>query len=268
MYSFLSLVGDFYPREAERFFSTFKALFVSSHEDDLRSLGPVSLPEHLNENHTAQLYRANKYRLTLTTVAYQNLIIFLETKEQEGGTVILKILQNHLNVVRVERSALDSQRSLSAMLERAKADDDIPAEDEGIPGHNPGSANTDRNAPPVLTRLALGPLPMETELMEDVRAQLETEDAKNPPMPGQPSYLESFEHQIKQEPGEDVPSRDAVPLPPSLARDVAMEVQKVKEYRDRFKIEGRTGGVGPQVSVAMYTFHNTFDRYERMTQGN
>lgn len=38
-----------------------------------------------------------------------------------------------------------------------------------------------------------------------------------------------------------------------------MEVQKIKENRDRFKIEGRTGGVGPGVSVTMFTFHNTFD---------
>lgn len=41
-----------------------------------------------------------------------------------------------------------------------------------------------------------------------------------------------------------------------------MEVQKVKENRDRFKIDGRdgrTGGVGPGLSVTMFTFHNTFD---------
>jgi transcription initiation factor TFIID subunit 5 len=39
-----------------------------------------------------------------------------------------------------------------------------------------------------------------------------------------------------------------------------MEVQKIIEHRDRYKMEGRTGGVGPAVSVTMYTFHNTYDR--------
>jgi len=39
-----------------------------------------------------------------------------------------------------------------------------------------------------------------------------------------------------------------------------MEVQKVREYRDRYKIDGRTGGVGPAVSVCMFTFHNTLDQ--------
>lgn len=64
---------------------------------------------------------------------------------------------------------------------------------------------------------------------------------------------------IKKEEDEDAPTRADIPYPPSTARDVAMEVQKVKENRDRFKIEGRTGGVGPAVSVCMFTFHNTHD---------
>jgi len=38
-----------------------------------------------------------------------------------------------------------------------------------------------------------------------------------------------------------------------------MEVQKIKENRDRFKIDGRTGGIGPQVSVCMFTLHNTME---------
>ena len=33
-----------------------------------------------------------------------------------------------------------------------------------------------------------------------------------------------------------------------------MEVQRIKENRDRFRIEGRSGGVGPGVSVTMFTF--------------
>jgi transcription initiation factor TFIID subunit 5 len=38
-----------------------------------------------------------------------------------------------------------------------------------------------------------------------------------------------------------------------------MEVQKIKENRDRLKIDSRTGGIGPGLSVVMYTFHNTSD---------
>jgi transcription initiation factor TFIID subunit 5 len=100
---------------------------------------------------------------------------------------------------------------------------------------------------------------MEADLMEDVKAELTELDTANPPAAGQDSLLDVFEQRIKREPLDDVPGRDVLPFPPSTARDVAMEVQKVKENRDRFRIEGRTGGVGPGLSVTMFTFHNTFD---------
>lgn len=208
----------------------------------------------------AKIYRGAKYRLTLSTVAYFNLIQFLESKEKDGGAVIISVIQNNMKVVTVDRAS-NERHSLAAMLGRAHQSEDFPDEDEGIPGHNPGSANTDGNAPVgVLTRLKLGPLPMEPELMGDVQADLEEEDMRNPPAEGQNSLVQEFEQHIKREESEEAPNRADIPLPPSVARDVAMEVQKVKENRDRFRIDGRTGGVGPGVSVTMFTFHNTFDR--------
>ncbi|EON65131.1 hypothetical protein W97_04368 [Coniosporium apollinis CBS 100218] len=257
VYSFLQLTADFYSRDAQAFFNLYKNLFTRDHVEDIRGLEGVSLPEHVSDNRIAQLYRSNRYRLTLTKMAFTNLIQFLESKD--GGSIILGIIQNHLDVKSVDRAAAGNERGLAALLARGGAEDDMPAEDEGIPGHNPGSANTDRNAPPVLARLNLGPLPMEPELMEDVRAALQEDDAKKPPAPGQESLEQVFDRQIKREPVEDAPSRDAIPLPPSLARDIAMEVQKVRENRDRFRIDGRTGGIGPGISVTMFTFHNTYD---------
>lgn len=260
VYSFLNLVSDFYPKESHNFFSKFKPYFEPEHEDDLRRLQPISLPEHILDNDVAKSYRGAKYRVTLSQVAFYNLIQFLDSKERDGGAVIISILQTYLNVVTVERAA-DDVHSLARLLDRARNGEDYPAEDEGIPGHNPGSANTDRDAgSTVLTKLKLGPMPMEPELVADVRAELEEEELKNPSTEGQTSLAQHFEQMIKREESEDAPARSDVPLPPSLARDVAMEIQRVRENRDRFKIESRTGGVMPSVSVIMFTFHNTFDR--------
>ena len=262
MYSFLNAVCEYYTQHGKTFFNNFKGRFEREHSDDLRALEPISLPEHVQENPIAKIYRGSKYRLTLSSVAFFNLVQFLESKEREGGSVMISVMQTHLNIVTVERVA-DDKYSLAKMLGRAKTVEDFPAEDEGIPGHNAGSANTDRNAGSnVLTRLKLGPLPMEPELLADVQAELEEEDAKNPPVEGQNSLMQEFDQHIKREESDDAPGRTDVPLPPSLQRDVLMEVQKVKENRDRFRIEGRTGGVGPAVSVVMYTFHNTYDGYE------
>ncbi|KAK8218070.1 WD40-repeat-containing domain protein [Phyllosticta capitalensis] len=260
VYSYLDMHKEFYSKDASQFFDKYKEMFTQEHEVDVNSLHTIRLPEHVAESNIAKIFRGSKYRLTLSNMAFNSLIQFLESKEKEGGSVIIKIMTQWMNIVTQDRTAPGNERSLAAMISRgAKIEEDMPAEDEGIPGHNPGSANTDRNAPPVLAKLQLGPLPMEPELMEDVRGDLQDEDIKNPPQPGQNSLVDEFEARIKRESTEEAPARDAVPLPPSLARDVSMEVQKVKENRDRFKIEGRTGGVGPGVSVCMFTFHNTFD---------
>ncbi|KZF25027.1 WD40 repeat-like protein [Xylona heveae TC161] len=260
VYSFLNLAGDFYPKDCERFFVAFKDMFAREHADDLRALSAIRLPEHVQSNEIAKIYRGNKYRLTLSSIAYYNLVQFLESKEKDGGAVIVHLLQNHFNIVSVDRSVTgDGRGSLASVLRKAQEEGDMPAEDEGIPGHNPGSANTDRNAPAVLPRLKLGQMPMEQELMQDVQAELEEEDVKNPPAEGQNTLVQEFEKQIKREESEEAPTRDDIPYPPSVARDVAMEVQRIKEHRDRFRIDGRTGGVGTGVSVTMFTFHNTHD---------
>ncbi|KAL8842664.1 MAG: hypothetical protein Q9170_000439 [Blastenia crenularia] len=260
VYSFLGLVSDFYPREAKSFFANFREIFENEHEGDLRGLQAIALPEHVSTNEIAKIYQSQRYRATLSQTAFFNLIQFLESKEKEGGAVIVGILQSRLNVVTVERTAED-QFSLAKLLERARQVEDFPAEDEGIPGHNPGSANIDRNAgSAVLTKLKLGQVTLDAEGRQDVLGDLEDEDKAMPPAPGQPSLVEVLEQRIKREESEEVPGRTELPpRPPPLARDIAMEVQKVKEHRDRMKISGRTGGVGPGVSAAMYTFHNTND---------
>ena len=265
IHCFLNLVSDFFSKDAKDFFNNFKGQFEDEHEDDLRSLQALSLPEHVTENPTSQLYRNHKYRVTVSQTAYMNLVQFLETKHKEAGTVITGIIGMHLNVVAVERN-VENQFSLAKLLERARKVEDFPAEDEGIPGHNPGSANTDRNAgATVLTKLKLGQVILDPEGRQDVLGDLEDEDKANPPASGQISLVETFEQRIKREESEELPGRSELPpRVPVLAKDVAMEVQRIKENRDRFQIPGRTGGTGPGVSVCMYTFHNTNDWYGRL----
>lgn len=263
VYSFLDLVRDYFTKDAENFFNAYRSLFERDHEEDMHYLSAIRLPPHLNDSRVAKLYLENKYRLTLTMMPFYNLIQFLESKMFDGGQALMDIIRDHLNIVTVDRTAT-AEKSIAAILASGHGEDELPAEDEGIPGHNPGHPLTHRHDPEAdasRIRLTLGPYPQDQDLQDDVRAALQDEDAKNAPRPGQPSLLEEYEQRIKREPTDDVPSRDMIPLPPSLARDVSMEVQKVVEHRDRYKLDGtRTGGVGPGVSVVMYTFHNTFDR--------
>jgi transcription initiation factor TFIID subunit 5 len=195
----------------------------------------------------------------MTNMPFHNLVQQMEAKEPEGGAVILTILSTYLQMNTIDRAAVGPEWSIQAMLARSTMDDDLPAEDEGIPGHAPGhpagdGGKNDKDLP----GLRLGAKEPEQDLKEDVTAELQQEDAKNPPAPGQPSLMDVYEQRIKREPTEEHPG--SAPFPPSMARDVQMEVAKVKEHRDRFKIDGRTTiGSGYGVSVCMFTFHNTFD---------
>lgn len=260
VHSLLDCAADFNPQHSEKFYSEFKQRFQREHEDELRQLSTITLPEHVEASQIAKIYRSNKYRLTLSSMAWSVLLQFLESKEDLGGNMIVQLIKAHMHIVTVDRTTVGAERSLAAMLARRGEDFDMPAEDEGIPGHNPGSANTDRNAPNVLPSLRLGQMPMDPDAMEDVQAELQEIDARAPPGPGENSLVDEFEQRIKREPTDDAPSREQIPLPTPLERDVKMEVQKIREHRDRFKIDPKTGGVGPGVSVCMYTFHNTHDR--------
>lgn len=260
IYSYLDLVKQFYPKEATRLFQKFSDDFKKEHEYDLKGIEHITLPEH-GEDKTAKLYRDNRYRLSLSNSAFIYFMQFLESLPQSGYKLFIEIVEKNLDLRQVERAA-DDRFSFASVIQRGVDGQDMPAEDEGIPGHRPGNAvsSTDPNVGNNLATLKLGKLPMEKDAEEDVRAEVMDLDLQVPPQPGQQSLLQTHELvNIKQEDEDEGPNRAEIPFPPSTARDVAMEVQKIRENRDRLKIETRTGGIGPGLSVVMYTFHNTYD---------
>ena len=261
VYSFLELVAKNHDGLSHRFMDSFRAPFVQEHGEDLRTLQTLSMARHVEENSLAKRYRENKYRLAMSQPAYMNLMQFLETMGDKGK-LIINIIEQSCNIKQSERAS-DNRFSLVAILARGKELQDYPDEDEGIPGHPAGSVydDEDTNHTRVLRKMKLGKRMMEADLEGDVRADLLDLDAKAPPAPGLPSLVETHEEvNIKQEPDDETPAASEPPLPPSTARSAAMEVQKIRENRDRFKIESRTGGIGPGLSACMFTFHNTFDR--------
>ena len=251
--------------DATLFLDTLRSNFEPVHTDDLRTFATVSSDILARENPKVKLYRENKYRIPLNQHVSGDLFQFLETKSEDGGTVIRQILESYCQVDAIVRGPIDTF-SFEAIYRRAQNLDLDEADVlEGIPGAFTGLSNKDILDPTV--PLKLGPLPMEPELRDDVRAEIADEDVRNPPTDGRPSLTDEFERRIKREESADAPSRADLPLPQSRARDVVIEMQKVKENRDRFRIEGRTGGVGGiPISATMFTFHNTLGRYEQRHQ--
>ncbi|KAF4819470.1 Transcription initiation factor TFIID subunit 5 [Colletotrichum tropicale] len=255
VYSWLELVTQGYSEDAKSLLNTLKPYFENIHGDDLKTFSTVTLALHAKENPTTKLYRENKYRIPLNQHVSGNLFHFLERERDNGGAVITYILQTFCQLDSTSRGPIEPF-SFEAIYRRSQnLDFDEVDLQEGIPGAFTGISNRDlldKTAP-----LKLGALPMEEDLRDDVRAELADEDALNPPPDGRSTLVDEFDRKIKREESADGPNRSDLPLPPSRARDVVMEMQKVRENRDRFKIEGRTGGVGVPVSACVFTFHNT-----------
>lgn len=245
--------------DAITFLQDHRPRFDKVHHEDLQLLETLKLKSHIDENPTAKLYRSQKYRVPLNNNVYQALVAFLESRSKQGGTVLLNILVNYLEIKPTERGNID-QYSFEAIISRSEdtTSDDIDMQ-EGIPGTFIGVTNKDiiNNA----AALKLGFSPMDADLSADLRAELEDEDNRNPPKSGVPTLIEEHDRRIKREESAEGPKASEIPYPPSRARDLKMEILKIKEYRDRFKIDARTGGIGAGISICMWTFHNTLDTY-------
>ncbi|KAI1407635.1 WD40 repeat-like protein [Hypoxylon sp. FL1857] len=256
IYSYLRLVSQASYAHAQELFEQLRDRFEKSHPDELKTLSTITLSQHVRENTLAKAYLENQYVIPISKTLIGSLFHFLERDLEQCGAVVLDIIQSHCRVDSVDRGPIEPF-SFEAIWRRSRRQelDEVDIQ-EGIPGISVRSGLANRNILDNKAILKLGPFPIDQELRDDVVAELGEEDRLHPPREGLPTLVSEFNamHEIKKE--SDSPSRTDIPYPPSRARDVVMEMQKVRENRDRFRIEGRTGGVGPGISVVMFTFHN------------
>ncbi|KAI1753225.1 WD domain-containing protein [Xylaria castorea] len=257
VYSYLRLVAQGSTTHAKEFMQKCRGRFESARIDEIRGLEVVTLAPHVRENSMTKLYLENRYVIPINKSLTGTLFHYLERELDQCGAVVLDIIQQHCRVDSVDRGPIEPF-SFEAIYRRARNMDldDVDIQ-EGIPGLTNRSGVANRDILENQAALKLGPFPLEGELRDDIAAELEEEDRLHPPKDGVPTLVDEFNsmHPIKKEAG-DSPQRTDIPYPPSRARDVVVEMQKVRENRDRFRIEGRTGGVGPGLSVCMVTFHN------------
>lgn len=237
------MVSQGYLNPGKAFWTKHHEEHEAKHSHDLKELAALSLPAHASENALAKLYRESKYRITLSKTTSSLLLLFLEETEDQGGKLVLDVLNRYIDL-----------RSIAGRAAIFNRDDDS-MEDEGIQGHVSGTQSTGADT---LRPVKLGPLPMDRELAKEVEDELKDEDIKMRDVSRGGLLIEEFQ-KIKREEAEDSPMRDAVPLPPYTVMDVEREVQLVKDHREAVKIHGGTSPALP--SVCMYTFHNTNDGY-------
>jgi transcription initiation factor TFIID subunit 5 len=174
---------------AKAFYEKHSGEFELVHRDALLELSSLSMPEHLESNKRARLYRSKKYRLTLSRTSLSLLIHYLMEKQDQGGQVVLRLMNRWLDIKIVQGA---------------------PSEEAG--GVD-GEALMDHEGIDTRERLSLGPLPMDPDMMEDVTSELREEDLRNGEAVNGENSLSSVWSKVKREPAEDSPARESIPLP-------------------------------------------------------
>ncbi|KAK9457376.1 WD40-repeat-containing domain protein [Dipodascopsis uninucleata] len=230
---------------AKKFFEMYSGDHEILHGHDLKLISGLTLPEHLQENTTAKLYRENKYRLNMSRTTFDLLLHFLDENERNGGPVIIRLINQYINT-----------NVTTARPDRYDDANQTLGPDEGIPGHSTGQENKFNSQ-----SVRLGKLPMDEKMAREVELRLKeeddrmVEDSETSVIAPAKSLVEEF-HNLRNEDSYDSPARDSLPLPPYKGSDVEAEILAVKDARARLKV----GPVEASLpSVCMYTFHNTYD---------
>ncbi|KAG4302590.1 hypothetical protein PCANB_001211 [Pneumocystis canis] len=238
IHSYLDLISKNQTVSAKEFFNTYSSEHEILHGHDIRHISSITLPEHIEENELVKLYRQNKYRITMWRTAFDLMLHFLFENESNGGAVIMRLLNQH-----VETKIVTGRPDQFI--------NNTITNDEGISGYDVYHLDNFNKQP-----VKLGEMPLDTDLKDDIEMELSNIDNKNEQKnyeKGEKSLLEEFKN--KKEPSEDSPMKNSIPLPTFKSVDVEKEIEVIKDLRKRLIL-------GPQASlpsVCMYTFHNTHD---------
>lgn len=237
VYIFLDLIAKNHCSTAKQFFDKYCEDHETLHGHDIQTLQAISLPQHLEENALAKLFRKNEYRIRISRTSFDLLLFYLHEIESSGGNVIIRLLNQHMDtkITNQRPSIFDNDMVLDP--------------EEGLPDHTADKFNT-------VQPVKLGSLPMDPDFKRDVTAALQVEDAENPPPAGTASLVEEFNSMVKTEETAESPAREVLPLPAYKAVDIEAEIQKVADSRAKVRL-GATQAALP--SVCMYTFHNTHE---------
>ncbi|AJP84872.1 Taf5p [Saccharomyces cerevisiae YJM1248] len=283
IYLFLNLVAK-NPVYARRFFDRFSPDFKDFHGSEINRLFSVNSIDHIKENEVASAFQSHKYRITMSKTTLNLLLYFLNENESIGGSLIISVINQHLDPNIVE-----------SVTAREKLADGIKVLSDSENGN--GKQNLEMNSVPV----KLGPFPKDEEFVKEIETELKIKDDQEKQLNQQTAgdnysgannrtllqeYKAMNNEKFKDNTGDDdkdkikdkiakdeekkeselkvdgekkdsnlsSPARDILPLPPKTALDLKLEIQKVKESRDAIKLDNLQLALP---SVCMYTFQNT-----------
>lgn len=225
VHMFLELVSLGEPERAKEFFDQFAPSNSLLHPQELQILGRVRTPQHIEDNPVAQEFMTQRFKIRISPTTFDLLLFFLHSIESVGGSTIIRLINQHFQLAIVATQATDET--------------DLQEEANGI--DTTGSLNNSTEG----TELKLGKMPLDNDFKNEVLVMLNQRDA---------SLGQLFEEEAEEE--SDSPAIESLPLPKYTPEDVERMVNKIKEISERALIDKAQAALP---SVAMYTFHNTYD---------
>ncbi|QLQ79456.1 hypothetical protein HG537_0C01030 [Torulaspora globosa] len=160
IYLFLSLVPKS-PLYARRFFDRFSPDFKISHGSEINRLFSVNSIDHIKENEVANAFQTNRYRVTISRTTLNLLLYFLNENEGVGGSLIISIINQHLEPNIVDRvTSKDTLADGIKIIESENGKSDITSEINS-------------------TVVKLGPFPKDEEFSKEVETELKIKDEQD-----------------------------------------------------------------------------------------
>lgn len=157
IYIFLNLVPKS-PIFARRFFDRFSPDFRINHSTEINRLFSVNSMDHIKENEVASAFQENRYRITISRTTLNLLLYFLNENESVGGSLVISVINQHIEPNVVE--TVTSKEKLSDGIKLIDSEN--------------GKSNLDSelNSTPV----KLGPFPKDEEFTKEVETELRIKD--------------------------------------------------------------------------------------------
>ncbi|KAH3666169.1 hypothetical protein OGAPHI_004358 [Ogataea philodendri] len=247
--SYLTLIQRGETDSARTFFEKFHNDHLLSHSYEIRSLAGISLPDHLEENEIARLFRTEKYHITVSKVSMNLILSFLNENEAIGGGIIVRFINNtmtittQVEVTTQKENSGETTEGIAAIFQLLNEESDRTRKD---------ADSTDAfNSKTV----KLGKFPDDPEFTKELEAEIQQKDEAQKDQNHDKTLMQEYEENFKTDPAsEDAPSRDLLPLPQKTAFDLKQALTKIQDSRAKIKLNAIQASLP---STCMYTFHNT-----------
>ncbi|KAG7892778.1 hypothetical protein KL905_001182 [Ogataea polymorpha] len=248
--SYLTLIQRGDVNDARSFFEKFHSDHLLSHSYEIRSLAGISLPDHLEENEIARLFKTEKYHVNVSKVSMNLILSFLNENEAIGGGIIVRIINNTMSITTQVEVTSQEEEGNGEHTEGIAAIYQLLNDESHRPKKDTESSEVFNSK-----AVKLGKLPDDPEFVKELEAELQQKDEAQKDQNPEKTLMEEYEENFKVDPaGEDTPARESLPLPQKTAFDLKREITKIQDSRAKVKLNAVQASLP---STCMYTFHNT-----------